>query len=71
MIGCFDLMAFNYGEWIDINRKIFLIIWLQLCGTGVLSAICILFDMQISTGVEFAEFIVNCLHLALNYYVWI
>ena len=59
-------MQFNYAEWIDINRKVVLLIWLQLCGTGVLSGVCNLFDMKISMGVEFAEFIVNCLHLALN-----
>lgn len=64
-------MQFNYAEWIDINRKVVLLIWLQLCGTGVLSGVCNLFDMKISMGVEFAEFIVNCLHLALNYYIWI
>jgi hypothetical protein len=64
-------MQFNYAEWIDINRKVVLLIWLQLCGTGVISGVCTLSDMKICVGFDFAEFIVNCLHLALNYYIWI
>ena len=70
-LGIFELMEKKYVEWISINRQLFLMLWLQMSGIGVLSFVMYYMMEDWVEGVKIAEFLFSEIHLALNYYFWI